>query len=255
LSSDFLWVQGTDTTGILSCNLNVGRYATEAFGGGYTAAEWEVDSCAIDGGSNYSVNAILQTAANDTTHYRDGSPLTPNQPNPLVWWDETGVPGMNADATVQDQAVWFTYKHDYNLGASDTLNYWTVLTTTTGQNNAAVSLTDLEGQVATARKWYMEVVRGCETGCCVGRVGDANFSGDDEPTIGDISVMIDAKFITGNCVGPDSENPILPCLLEADINQSGSTAPTCDDVTIGDISYLIDYLFITGPSLGLNPCL
>jgi len=85
--------------------------------------------------------------------------------------------------------------------------------------------------------------------CCDSRVGDANFSGGDEPTIGDISVMIDAKFITGVC------NGIIACLAEADVNQSGGIDPTCDDITIGDISILIDYLFITGPSLGLPSCL
>jgi hypothetical protein len=85
--------------------------------------------------------------------------------------------------------------------------------------------------------------------CCQGRVGDANFNGDDEPTIGDVSVLIDAKFITGACDG------ILQCLSEADVNQTGGAAPTCDDITIGDISVLIDYLFITGPTLGLPDCL
>jgi len=89
---------------------------------------------------------------------------------------------------------------------------------------------------------------GCDA-CCLGRAGDANGVGGDEPTIGDISVMIDAKFISGTCDG------ILNCLTEADINQSGSTNPTCDDVSIGDISVLIDYLFITGPTLGLPNCL
>ena len=87
------------------------------------------------------------------------------------------------------------------------------------------------------------------TSCCIGRVGDANGSGDDEPTIGDVSTMIDARFITGTCEG------ILACLAEADINQSGGANPTCDDITIGDISILIDYLFITGQSLGLPSCL
>lgn len=87
------------------------------------------------------------------------------------------------------------------------------------------------------------------TSCCQIRVGDANSSGADEPTIGDISVMIDAKFITGTCAG------ILNCLDEADINQSGAGVATCADITIGDISTLIDYLFITGPSLGLANCL
>ncbi len=85
--------------------------------------------------------------------------------------------------------------------------------------------------------------------CCVGRVGDANGLGGDEPTIGDVSVMIDAKFITGTCEG------ILDCMTEADVNQTGLLAADCDDVTIGDISILIDYLFITGSTLGLNDCL
>ena len=84
--------------------------------------------------------------------------------------------------------------------------------------------------------------------CCVGRVGDANGDGADEPTIGDVSVLIDAKFITGRCAG------IIDCTAEADINQSGGTGPECDDITIGDISTLIDYLFITGSSLGLPDC-
>jgi len=79
--------------------------------------------------------------------------------------------------------------------------------------------------------------------CCVGIVGDANGLGGDEPTIGDVSVMIDAKFITGTCDG------IIECLQEADINQSGGLNPG-----IGDVSTLIDYLFITGPSLGLPDC-
>jgi hypothetical protein len=77
--------------------------------------------------------------------------------------------------------------------------------------------------------------------CCVYRVGDANNSGDDTPTIGDISTVIDAKFISGSCEGR------ITCFAESDVNQSGGPSPTCDDITIGDISMLIDYLFITGP--------
>jgi len=85
--------------------------------------------------------------------------------------------------------------------------------------------------------------------CCVERVGDANGIGGDEPTIGDIAALIDAKYITATCDG------VLACLAEADLNQSGGEEPTCDDITLADISLLIDYLFITGPSLGLAECL
>jgi hypothetical protein len=79
----------------------------------------------------------------------------------------------------------------------------------------------------------------CE-GCCTGMVGDANGSGDPEPTIGDITVLIDAKFVAENCDG------LIDCFTEADINQSGGAYAGCDDITIGDISMLIDYLFIAG---------
>jgi hypothetical protein len=82
--------------------------------------------------------------------------------------------------------------------------------------------------------------------CCQDRVGDVNGESGDEPTIGDISAMIDMLFI--------SVQPV-ECLAEADINQSGGVEPTMDDITVGDISILIDYLFITGSSLGLNDCL
>ncbi len=83
--------------------------------------------------------------------------------------------------------------------------------------------------------------------CCVGRVGDASNLGGDEPTVGDVSLLIDAKFITGSC-------DVIACLTEGDINQSGGEYPTCDDISIGDVSILIDYLFITGPTLGLPEC-
>jgi len=86
-------------------------------------------------------------------------------------------------------------------------------------------------------------------GCCAGRVGDANDLGGDDPTLGDVATMIDAKYIDYACAGN------IPCLQEADINQSGGSNPTCDDITLGDIMTLIDYLFITGSSLGLPNCL
>lgn len=86
-----------------------------------------------------------------------------------------------------------------------------------------------------------------EPECCRGKVGDVNGFGGDEPTIGDVSVIIDAKFISG-------DPGVLACLAEADVNQSGGADPTFSDVTIGDISVLIDYLFITGPGLGLSDC-
>lgn len=80
--------------------------------------------------------------------------------------------------------------------------------------------------------------------CCEGRVGDANSSGEDEPTIGDITFLIDHLFVSG---------VNLECIEEADVNQSGGRLPTNDDITIGDITYLIDYLFVS--EIALPDCL
>ena len=88
--------------------------------------------------------------------------------------------------------------------------------------------------------------------CCLGRVGDANGSNEpaDEITLGDIMLLVDVKFISGDCSK-------LTCLTEADVNQDGGANPNCDDhVTLGDIMTLVDFLFITGPETAiLRDCL
>lgn len=91
----------------------------------------------------------------------------------------------------------------------------------------------------SAEPFTLSVSVGSSTcNCCVGQIGDANNSGDDMPTIGDINALIDHLFI--------SEQELV-CYPEADANGSGGTYPHPSDITIGDINYLIDYLFITGP--------
>jgi hypothetical protein len=77
--------------------------------------------------------------------------------------------------------------------------------------------------------------------CCCGRVGDANGNGGDEPTISDVTVLIDALFLSRDW-------DRVPCPGEADANQSGGEDPTYGDISIGDISTLVDYLFVSGPT-------
>jgi hypothetical protein len=98
-----------------------------------------------------------------------------------------------------------------------------------------VQLTDNAG-VADSRplSFYLD------GGCCEGIVGVVNNNGEPDPTIGDVSALIDALFVT--------LQPIA-CLGEADINLSGGIEPTEDDISIGDISNLIDHLFISGIEL------
>ncbi|MCX6835235.1 MAG: hypothetical protein NTW07_08915 [candidate division Zixibacteria bacterium] len=71
--------------------------------------------------------------------------------------------------------------------------------------------------------------------CCVGLVGNVNASSGDEPTIGDILLLVDHLYISYT-------DPV--CMAEADVNQSGGLKPTRKDLTLVDISILINHLFI-----------
>jgi hypothetical protein len=123
------------------------------------------------------------------------------------------------------------YAATTSLG-SDSVYYWRYLTS----HNGGASYPD------TSLTFAAYISRTC----CQGRVGDVNGQGGDEPTISDISTLIDYLFIS---------NLPVQCYHEADVDQSGGPDPAPKDITISDISRLIDYLFITGPSLGLPSCL
>jgi hypothetical protein len=243
LGSGFVYLRGTDTVGHDGCASHVGRYATEAFGGGYTSVEFLANNCA-NSPTFHALNAVEQILMVDSAE-NNGIPVTPAQPNPLAWWQTATIAGLHFDPaqdTGRDYCLLMTYKHDYNLAATDTLHYWTVMTTTPIDG----TLEELTAQVSYAKSWYMQTVRGCAGTCCVGRVGDANMSGEappDEVTLGDIMLMVDVKFISGDCGK-------LTCILEADVNQDGGSAPTCEDhVTLGDIMVLVDHLFISNTPL------
>jgi|GEM_PF-1162265 len=158
-------------------------------------------------------------------------------------YDLMHTPGYSATPDVDDHFSTMIHESRSTFAHDDTLYVYSAMMTLLDG-----TLDDLRSQVVRAKVWAASHL-GVDLSCCTGRVGDANGRAGDEPTISDISVLIDAKFITGTC------NGTIQCMSEADVNQSGGTDPTCDDITISDISVLIDYLFITGSSLGLPECL
>jgi hypothetical protein len=142
----------------------------------------------------------------------------------------------------------FGFYANSSFGAMAERNYWgsdrgpTIATNPNGDGDPVGDYIDYE-------PWcnYDFTICDLAVSCCVGRVGDANGSGDDEPTIGDISAIIDMLFIS---------NTEVACIVEADVNQSGGYHPIAENITIGDITMLVDYLFITGPTDGtLLECL
>jgi len=178
-----------------------------------------------------------------------GSPTSicdPIAPDGRAWLDEIAAnPGYNSDPTPSDQAVWTTWLYDAELDAEEVLTFHTVLTTVRDGTEA-----DLADQIEKAVYYYRMAMSLC-CACCAGRVGDANGVGNpsdpDEPTIADVSAIIDFLFIT-------RDPYVITCFDEADVNQSGGCCSNSTDVTIADVTILIDYLFITGASLGLPPC-
>ena len=82
-------------------------------------------------------------------------------------------------------------------------------------------------------------------------MGDANGSGggtDSEPTISDISVIIEVLYIDGDWSK-------IACRAEADVNHSGGCNPGREDITISDIAWIIEYLFIGCGECTMPRCL
>jgi hypothetical protein len=153
--------------------------------------------------------------------------------------------GLNATIVFHYQETELNGLTESSLGLYSSTDGGTTWTSRGGVVDITANTVTLTG-VAGMSRWTLGTV--VSTGCCVGKIGDVNNSGGDGiPTISDVSMLIDALFITGNCSK-------IVCIAEADANQSGGADPICASLTISDISTLIDYLFITGPSKILPDC-
>ena len=133
-------------------------------------------------------------------------------------------------------------------GDGPVLSLWFTHTGTESSGSNPVFVTAYSGRelnLSTYAGYYVpETTEGAIfVRCCQGLVGDANGIAGDEPTIGDISAIVDHLYITG---------ADLPCLGEADANLSGGLNPQYEDITILDISVIIDHLYIN--LTPLPPC-
>jgi hypothetical protein len=121
-----------------------------------------------------------------------------------------------------DHGVSQPYYTDNNVDSGASYSYVVVAESASGTYSPASEITQVDLSV-----------------CCVGQVGDINGINGDEPTLGDIMVLIDHLYISYT-------DPI--CMTEADVDQSGGLNPTRKDLTLLDIMILIDHLFINyGP--------
>jgi len=230
-AGQLVYMRGTDTTGVLSCQLNASRWATEAFVTWYTAAQLATSPC-VDSSSYWGARAGTQDLLDDTSLTRLGAPLDPPQPDAQAWWNDVAAnPNLVSDPTQRDQAIWLTFAHDMTLNASDTLYYVTVYSTV--RNG---TLANLEAQIAYAKDWYWDNLRaeGCyREGYC----GDVNDSGDPDPTIGDASILLDHLYIGHSA---------LPYPWRADVDE-------VPGITNNDVQKLCEHMFITEAPFDCDP--
>ena len=225
IAANVTYMQGTVSPDSTFTWDNSQRYGAEAMIAHTTAAEMATDPCVV--------NADYHGSFGTFQPMMDDSLIAPgvHEPNAQMWLDSIATYDYNSgNSSDTDQTIWMTYMHDFDLGTSDTLYFWTAFATVK-QGSAS----DLEATIAAARDWTFQYPRNCSFGCCLPpTVGDCDQSGAVDIT--DISVLIDNQFLT---LTP------LVCEAEGDVDYSGV-------VDITDLSVLIDNQFLTLTPLG--PC-
>ncbi|MCP4685744.1 MAG: hypothetical protein GY867_09910 [bacterium] len=213
-----VYMQGTSDPDSSFAWDNTQRLAAETMMGWVTHSQLFDGECA-EAAEGHGALGTFQSMMNDSL-------VAPGvrEPNSQMWWDSIAEYDYNEfNPAAADQAIWVTYRHDFDLAESDTLYFFTALATA---NQGFVHL-DLENTMWVAGSWYFRWMRGCTRGCCIPpTVGDVDQSGIVDIT--DISVFVDNLFLT---LTP------LVCFEEGDINGDGVT-------DISDLQWLIADQFI-----------
>jgi hypothetical protein len=224
-----VYFQGTDDpedTG--RCQDNVNRYGAQALLGMYSSSELQSDNC-VNNLDFYGVIGQEQTKL----LFVDDSLLAES-----LWVQSGANTGLNAAAPDADLHGVFTFEHDITLPSTDTLTYWSVITTV--RNGSEDSLV---ANIQEAQDWYTVNLRpGCDNlfGCCVGSTGNVDGDASDLVDVGDLTALIAYLYIP--------PNPVPICFEEANID--GDTGGLVD---VGDLTALIAFLYIP-PNPPTAPC-
>jgi hypothetical protein len=181
--------------------------------------------------SRFGGMAFLASFVNDSCNITSGSPFAAyTESNPVYVWPNSGfVPkelyvlmgrsGYEVYAEYEDIHSALVYFSDYTMGADDTLNIYTAMSTV--MNGTANDLID---NIEQAEQWiYDHIIDPCFM------CGDAN--GDGTINVADPVFLIEYIF-----KGGPPPNP----LAAGDVNCDG-------DINVSDVVYMIDYIFKGGP--------
>ncbi len=129
---------------------------------------------------------------------------------------------------LEDKFSFITFDNAATVGANDTLNYYTILTSTKGIDKSTLN-ESLTATLNDAKNWVVTTLVPFLAESCCNKSGDAN--NDDEVGISDLTFFVDYMFIPGS-PGPD-------CFAEFDNNGD------CE-LGISDLTFFVDYLFVPG---------
>lgn len=208
-----LYLQGYEVDGA-GCQPNDARYAGQAFLAYYVNDSTQLNTAIQPYGAYTEDNAVYVWPQND---FLPGELYT-NMQNPGYHY----YPGLS------DLHAVTTFLTDYTLDASDTVVFFTALSTV--RNG---TLNDLRSNIDKARAW---LVNRLGWTCCTGVRGNANGDPGDEINVSDLTYLVDYLFQGGQ--PPE-------CFEEADFDGDGM-------VNIADLTRMVDYLFRGGP--GPAPC-
>lgn len=213
LTEDSVWaVQGRVQT-----TRSVGQSVAEVFG------ELGIDLTA-DGATPGSTQAIRVTGESQQVgggnsvlrRFQISPTINSGLDATLVFrYKENELNGLNESELVLYQSI-------------DAGSNWTALMSTVDEANNVVTTSGLD-----RLGWF--TLGAADGGCCVGRRGDLDGEGDpSQPTLGDLTVLIDHLFI--------SLTP-LTCWEEGNMDESQPEGP--GSVTLGDLTIIIDALFVS----------
>ncbi|MFH2049523.1 MAG: thrombospondin type 3 repeat-containing protein [bacterium] len=202
---------------------------------------WEYNGTGCQPNSNrFGGHALLGTSLNDTcnintlaslygafhadnsTYVYPNSGFFPGEVYQLMAQSGNHVYGPNES----DFCTMITYFGNYTLGAQDTLEIYTVLSTV--ENGSPI---DLFTNVIKAKKWMMDHIYPCGPQSCCNHDGIRGDATDDG------SVLVDDLVLLVNYLFKGGVTP--NCLEEGDANASGI-------ILVDDLTLLVNYLFKGG---------
>ena len=133
-----------------------------------------------------------------------------------------------SDSSQTDLHTGMTYVSDFDLGADDTLYFYTAYLTTMNDLWPDASTGTGAGEIASDARAFFQEYLAHDSGCCA-LPGDANHDGTVD--ISDLTYYVDFMFAGGGA-------PV--CLEEFDNDSS------CE-LDISDLTYFIDFMFAGGP--------